>query len=433
MAGVAGWYLVGRPPVALAAVLGAVVVVESDPVGLLPIGPRFYEPMAFGLTAPDLLLGALLAGVALELARTRTRPQLPGPLTLPLLFLTAALAAGVVTGYFAGADPVELYLICVRFAHLLLLPVLVVNVVRGTGALRTFAAGAAVLAGYKAVTGLAAIGAGAGFSVEGGTITFYEPTANWLLLMLILAGAAAWVGKVQLPAWVWTLLPLALGALLLSYRRSFWVAAAFALVLVLVVASRQRLRTALAILAVGLFLAVVGTSAVGSTDQLPSPIVERAESLRPDRITSDSGDRYRIDEQRNVIEEIRRHPVTGLGLAVPWAVRHPLAQEHDRKYTHVVVLWFWLKLGLLGVAAYAWLMVVGLAASWSVWRRHPDGVVRVGALAAMGSLVALAIVELTASFTGVEPRLTTALGAVLGWLAAAHADADDQSETAAVT
>jgi O-Antigen ligase len=407
-----------------------IVVVESDPVGLLPIGPRFYEPVAFGLTAPDLLLGALLAGVALELARTRTRPKLPGPLTLPLLLLTAAIAGGVVTGYFAGADRVELYLICVRFAHLVLLPVLVVNVVHGSGAIRTFAAAAAVLAGYKAVTGLLAMGAGAGFSVEGGTITFYEPTANFLLLLFILAGAAAWAAKVRLPAWAWTLLPLAVTALLLSYRRSFWVAAAFALVLVLVIASRQRFRTAIAILAVGLLLTVAGTLAIGSTNELPSPIVERAESLRPDRITSSSGDRYRLDEQRNVIAEIRRHPVIGLGLAVPWAVRHPVAQEHDRKYTHVIVLWFWLKLGLLGVAAYVWLMVAGAATAVHVWRRHGDAVVRVCALAALGGLVALAIVELTASFTGVDPRLTTALGALLGWLASAYADASDQAEPA---
>jgi hypothetical protein len=52
------------------------------------------------------------------------------------------------------------------------------------------------------------------------------------------------------------------------------------------------------------------------------------------------------------------------------------------------------------------------------------------ALAALGGLVALAIVELTASFTGVEPRLTTALGALLGWLAAAYSDASDQAEAA---
>ena len=57
--------------------------------------------------------------------------------------------------------------------------------------------------------------------------------------------------------------------------------------------------------------------------------------------------------------------------------------------------------------------------AFGVWRNHPNEMVRLAALAALGGLVALAIVELTASFTGVEPRLTIVFGALLGWIAAA--------------
>ena len=65
-------------------------------------------------------------------------------------------------------------------------------------------------------------------------------------------------------------------------------------------------------------------------------------------------DRYRLDELRNVTAEIRKEPITGLGLGGQWAAIHPLGIEHEngRGYTHVVALWWWMKLGILGLIAY---------------------------------------------------------------------------------
>ena len=41
----------------------------------------------------------------------------------------------------------------------------------------------------------------------------------------------------------------------------------------------------------------------------------------------------------------------GLGLGVPWTPRYPLTESYAGAtgYTHVVVLWWWLKLGLPGL------------------------------------------------------------------------------------
>jgi O-Antigen ligase len=415
LVGLVAAYLISAPRIALAALLGLVVVVEADPVGLLPIGPSLYQPVRFGLTPPDLLLGILAAGTAFELVRTRSHPRGIGPMTLPLLAFACACVAGLVTGYFAEAPTNDLALSAVRFMHMLVLPFLVVNVLRDDASLRAFLGGAAVLAAFKAVTGLLAILSGAGFSVEGGTITFYEPLANWLLLLLLLTVLAARVRDVPLPGWVLWTVPLALAALLLSYRRSFWIAGLIAIVLVLVVGSRRRTRTVLAIGAVGALLALVMTLTVGQE----SPIVERARSLQPGELTSTRGDRYRVDEQRNVIAELRDRPITGLGMNVPWAAREPLSEEHDRNYTHVVLLWYWLKLGILGVITYIWLIATAMWTAFMVWRRQADGLIGAAGLAAAGGLVALVIVELTASFVGVEPRMTTAFGALLGWIGAA--------------
>jgi hypothetical protein len=419
IAALAAAFLIDQPRIALAALLGVTIVIEADPVGLVPIGPSFYQPVRNGLTPIDLLLGTIVIGTALELFRTRRHPRGIGPMTLPLLALAGAYAAGVATGFFGGASPNELVLSSVRMTHLLILPFVGANLLREDSDLRAFLAGAAGLAAFKAITGLLAVAAGAGFSVEGATITFYEPLANWLLLMLILAALAARVRRIPLPGWVMWTVPLALLAFLLSYRRSFWLAAAFAVVLVLIVASRQRGRTALLIGGVGLLLVIAGTLTVGRSSEVQSPVLERARSLEPERLTSTSADRYRLDEQQNVMEDLRRHPLTGLGMNVPWTARYPLSEEHDRNYIHAALLWYWLKLGILGLIAFVWLYALAVWTAFRVWRDHGDPVIKVGALAAAGGLVALAIVELTASFTGVEPRLTTAFGALLGWVAAA--------------
>jgi hypothetical protein len=92
-----------------------------------------------------------------------------------------------------------------------------------------------------------------------------------------------------------------------------------------------------------------------------------------------------------------------------------------QNYTHALVLWYWLKLGLLGLAAYAWLTLAAVVTAYKLWRDAGDPRVRVAGLALAAGLVGLAVAETTGSFTGVESRLTMFVGATLGWLAAAQA------------
>jgi hypothetical protein len=412
-------FLLLQPRLTLAALLGVVIVIEADPVGLLPIGPSFYSPIRVGQTPPDLLFYILVAGTGLQLMRERSHPRGIGPMTLPMIALAAAAIGGLATGYFAGASPSGLVMSGLRFGQLLLLPFVIANLLTDEASVRGFLVGAAGLAAFKAVTGLLAVATGAGFTVDGGVITYYEPVANWLMLMFLLFVLAARMRRFPLPTWVWWVVPVAFLAFVLSYRRSFWLAAAFAVVVVLVIASRSSLRTALAIVVTGLVLALAGTAALGGSSEVQSPVLERARQLQPGSIGEDRGDRYRIDERRNVVAEIEHAPITGLGMDIPWSARYPLSEEHDRNYTHVILLWYWLKMGLIGVLAFIWLYAVALWTAFGVWRNHPKELVRLGGLAALGGLVALAIVELTASFTGVEPRLTIVFAALLGWIAAA--------------
>ena len=174
----------------------------------------------------------------------------------------------------------------------------------------------------------------------------------------------------------------------------------------------------------------INTIAAPSETSAPSPIAERAQTLTPGGIGSNRGDRYRIDERSNVIENIKDHPVSGVGLRVNWEVHQPLAEAHDRRYVHVAFLWYWVALGILGAIAYLLLFGSALWTGRQIWRRHPDPVVQVCAIAVFGGFVGLAVVELTATFTGIEPRLTILLGGLLGWLAAAWQDLPAQREAA---
>lgn len=413
------------PGVCFGLMLGIAVMAESEAVGVIPSGETFYNQALSSFTPPDLLLLLGLAGVALRFVTDDERPQLPGPLTIPLILLALAGLAGIVTAKASAAPPEtgDLFHRGMNLVYVIAVPLLAVNVLRDTRSLRLFAGGAAALAALKGPIGLYAVAGGSGGrAVENETASFLNPVPNLMMLSLILGTIAGLVRKVKLPLWVLVSAPIAVVALTLSYRRSFWIAAIFTIILVIILASRRRGRAIFAIAGVALALTLVGALTIGSSDPQASPITERAQTITPGGLGSNRGDRYRMDERANVIENIEANTLTGIGLGVPWAVHQPLAEDHDRRYAHVAVLWYWLAFGPLGVLAYLAVMATGLWAASRVWSRHPDPIVQIAALAGFGAILGLMIVELTATFTGVEPRVSLVLGGALGWLAAAWRD-----------
>jgi hypothetical protein len=420
------------PEACLGLLLFGTAMAEVEPVGALPSGARFYDQVFSSFTTPDMLIFFGLAGVLLRFVAQDLRPRLPDPLTAPLVVLGLAVMAGVATAYSTGSvSPPELFHRAMQIGHLILIPLLAVNVIRDTRALKVFAFGLAVLACLKGVTGLYASLGGFGGGVEEEVASFLNPFPNLLMLTFGLGVIAALVRRVELPAWMYGGLPIALLALLLSYRRSFWIAAILTIVFVVIIASRRRGRAVLAIAAVSLALAFVAANSIaGPSDSTSaSPLAERAQTLAPGA-AGNRGDRYRNDERHNVIENIEQHPVTGVGLGVNWEVHQPLAEAHDRRYVHFAFLWYWLAFGILGAIAYLLLFLSSLWTSTQVWRHHPDQIVQVCAIAVFGGIVGLAVVELTATFAGIEPRLTILLGALLGWLAAAWQDLPARRATA---
>lgn len=420
-----GLVLLRYPAAALTLLVATAILVESESQGFLPPAGIFYDVIAVKMTPQDMLLFAGLGGVLLRFVTESERPLLPEPMTAPLLLLAAAVFTGVIVGHYSHMVSVgELFHRSLTSSYIILIPLLAVNAVRGTRALKVFLAIGAGLATFKGVSGIYAAFAGLGSTVESETISYLNPVPNLTMLIFVLGVVAALVRRVKVPGWMLAGAPIAFLALVVSYRRSFWIAGALTLIVVIIIASRRRGRAVLAIGAVALALAVVGAIAVGSSEgpQSKSPLVQRAQTLSPGSFGSNRGDRYRMDERKNVLQNIREHPLTGIGLGVSWEVHYPLAESHDRRYAHVAFLWFWLAFGPLGAIAYAFLLFSALWTAVRLWRRHPDPVIQVGAIAAFGGVLALAIVELTATFTSIEPRTSILLGAILGWLVAAWRD-----------
>jgi O-antigen ligase len=409
------------PALTMVLLVAGVILLEPAEPGLLPTFNSFYTVIQSILTPMDGLLFIGIAGLLLRFATEGRRPTLPEPLTGALLLFGLAALCGVITAHSAeaGVSGGDLYHRAMNAVYVLFVPLLVVNSLRSTRALHWFLAGAAALATFKGLSGAHTALTGGGSELTEETVSYLEPVPNLIMLALVLGCTVAVVRRQRLPTWMLAGALLSTLALILSYRRSFWIAAVFTLVLVIIVASRHRGRAVLAIGGVALALTAVTVATIGSSGPTASPLVKRAQQLSPAGIQADRGDRYRNDERRNVIATIEEHPLTGIGLGVPWTVHDPLAESHDRSYAHVAVLWFWLAYGPLGAIAYLLLLGTACWAAFRIWNMHPDPIVQIGAIAAGGTLVGVAVVELTATFTGVEPRFSILLGAILGWLAAA--------------
>jgi hypothetical protein len=417
--GVVALMLVRRPGAVALATIGAVVLAENVGFGLLPQTAHLYDDLVKGFMPLDALVLVAIAGTAVQVLQDRRPLRLPpAALGAALVLLALAILSGLLVGRDAGVGLRDAVLVAHVFVYLLAAPLVVVNLRFDERAVRRMLGLAVALAALKALVGLAVVALGRGETVDGSTLTYYEPTANWFMTVVLLGIIAALLGRVRLPWWAIASAPLLLLSLTLSYRRSFWIGDALALLLVLALglgATGRRLLLPLAVVAAGSFWALGGVALQSDT-----PLGQRVQSLSSARISSNPYDRYRIDERANVVAAIRAHPVAGLGLGVPWeASARPLPVEANptHQYVHFAVLYWWLKLGILGALAYVAVLASGALLAFRVWRRADDPLVRVFGLGSLCSIAALAVIETTATFTGTDPRFTLVFGGQLGLLA----------------
>jgi O-Antigen ligase len=410
-----------RKPVAMVALtVGLVILCEGPTFGLFGFTSDLYHDVYRKLTAVDVLVALTVVSVGFDLMLNRRPLRLPKPLAFALLMLALAMLAGIATGHGAGLGIRSLVLGENVLAYLLVLPVAVANLDINRRQVTRLLGGAAALAVLKAVLGLIEIAAHLGTPIEGAsTLTYYEPTANWLIMTTVLCILAAVLMRARPPVWMLVSTPLLVASLLLSYRRSFWVAAVLGLALVLLLGATSTGRRILAPASVLVIVAVWVLSSINFQSS-QSPIVRRVASLSPSKLETNLEDRYRLDERTNVLGIIREHPVTGIGMLVPWSpIFTPLSVEHPeaRLYVHFAALWYWLKLGVLGLVAYLSVLIASAFCAWRVWRRSPEPLLRAFGLGSLCAFSGLVAIETTATFTGVDPRFTVLIAVQVGLLA----------------
>ncbi|MGN6188745.1 MAG: O-antigen ligase family protein, partial [Conexibacter sp.] len=415
---VAAVLLVRWPVAAVSLAVVAPVVCEGPTFGI-PAMTRLYDHVYKQLTALDVLVALALVAVGLDLIRRRRQPRLPATLGFPLLMVALAMAAGFAVTIGQGWSARDTLFSMHVLGYLLTLPIAIVNLDLDRDRLVLLLKGAIVLALLKAAAGLVVMAVGGSVELDSGThLTYYEPTANWLMLLALLGTVAAIAGGVSKARWMALAVPLLTASLLLSYRRSFWIAAVLGLLLVLLLGTSRRGRRVLVPTVVLVAGAIWLVGSVGF--QAQTPLASRVQSLAPSKLQSNAEDRYRLDERVNVIAEIGRHPAAGIGLQDDWhASARPLPVEHQngRQYVHFGLLWWWLKLGILGAVAFVSLILGALLLSWRTWRNNREPLFRCFGLASMCGLLGLIAVETTASFTGVDARFTVLFAAQLGLLA----------------
>jgi hypothetical protein len=418
--------LLAPPWVSLSALLVTIVLLEANPQGFLASGAHFYTAGGkVGL--PFLFFVLVVIALLFELVRRGEPPRVAGALTYPLLFLLGAELLGIVNGKLSGAGRGAMISQIETITMLALMPFLVVNALNGRGAVRNFALAGGVLAVIKGFQGTVGWVLGKGMSFGGTTLTYIEPTANWVMLLLLLTLAVAVIHRVPTSSWMRWGSALALAALVLSFRRSFWIGAILGFILVLLFATGRRGgRVLLPSLVIFLIAGTAAFVLAGPTNST-NPVVARGKALSPSQIQLNADDRYRIEERRNVLKDVEQRPLYGLGIGVPWVAHRAVSIDFNgsRQYVHFLPLWYWMKMGVFGLAAYFWLFGTALWMSFSIWRRHPDGLHRSIGLAAFAGFAGLMVVETTASFTGVDTRFSLVVGAALGWLAAARATMND--------
>jgi O-antigen ligase len=411
--------LLRRPVVTVALVLGLVILCEGPTFGILTFTSHLYAKIYGDLGVLDVLVAVAVLAVGLDVLRSGRPLLIPRPLKLSSALLALAMVAGFLTGHAAGGSLRFVLASEDVLAFLLVLPIAVANLAIDRARLEMLLYGAVAIAIVKAVLGLLEIAGGYGQSIEAGaSLTYREPTSNWLVMVALLALFAGVLARARPPLWMLIGSPLLLASLLLSYRRSFWIAFVLSALLVLLLGLSPLGRRLLLPVAVGLGVAIWLAGSIQFQSQLP--VAKRVASLQPSRVEANIEDRYRLDERVNVLGEIGRHPITGLGMTIPWAATdRPLPVEHEggRGYVHFAALWFWLKLGILGLFAYLAFLCGSGVLAWQAWRRNRQPALKAFGLASLCGIVGLIVIETTAAFTGVDARFTVLLGAQVGLLA----------------
>ena len=201
-------------------------------------------------------------------------------------------------------------------------------------------------------------------------------------------------------------------SLLLTFERTFWVATAATVLLVVLRSGRARRARALLSIVV---CTIIGVSVLAAVSPRTLQTAEQR-LLSIGSYQTDNSVRYRTVESGFVIAKIRAKPLLGWGLGdtifwgQPWDQVPPSAQS----YTHVGYLWLFWHEGLLGGIAFLVLLAFSLVAPGRARGGELVAAIRIGAQA---SIIALLIANFTFPAFHQGSQITYVMGFLVAYCA----------------
>jgi len=393
-------------PLAIFAALAVLLGLYSEDPGdnLIPGKGAVWSSIVSGITPAEVLLALLvLAAVVARLSQKQSFPLWPGAPALAAAVLAAtgigsALVFHQVKDGLRGTQPsitlflalVSGYWLASRYGSRLLLFSLV--------------AVSALLLPQGLYNGFVL-----------GRLSYYDASPIFLLGICSILVAFK---VVDLAAWRLPYLVCAGLVIVLSLRRAIWIDIFVALAITGLWSRRSGFR---ALLAAGLGVVVVlELVSPGSAFSQIEHAVRYTTGAQGREFSTD----YRHWETANAWINVKRHLVSGIGPDGEWTLYNSFDgrfRPYGFSYLHNSYLLVWLRLGLLGLAAYVALFLTSIR--MLLGRRLPLESIVVGAM-----MVGLAMAVYTASFLITGARWPITVGLLLGiGLAAAAQRRSEQS------
>jgi hypothetical protein len=379
-----------------------------------------YTDIPLRLSAADMLMLLTLASFAARhVGRGREGFRI-GSFGMPIGMFLAAFGVGMIIGMARGTgwDPNAVFQeLRGGPGQMCLMYFLTVNLVRDRRQVAVLTWELVVLIGVKSLQAILSYQQAQSQGLNLEAVTGHEDIIFFDLVIALLALIVAIRARTRLIYALLVVVPLAIGAELVTERRVAFIALAMVLVVVgLLYLADGRVSRALML---GTITAVVAAGYLFAFWEDSGPLGQPARAISGLIDPSSLSDRdlnsnhWRDIENRNISFTMQQLPLTGVGVGQQYLFREEPPSLGDAKYffwrniTHNTLLWFWLKAGPLGAFAL-WFLVARVLLLSSTWyaRLRGSDLRWVVALPVMATVVWV-------MFAAVEPAMTFSRGLIV--------------------
>lgn len=439
IAGLLGFAILWHWPVLAVYILvfGALVVDQWPVPGIDPITDElhFYQTLSSSSSLPlpitpvEMILGVALLAVLLPALGRRGTGFYRGSLFVPVIVFLLAVLAALIFGAARGAGTGPFLVSAAwaearSFIYLVIAYVLAANLITNRRRLNTLLWVIILAIGLKGLQGISHFLAERRLGVDLDAITGHEDVIFFGTFFLLLAAMILFGGdRRQRVAMLCLLMPVVFTELATSRRIAFFILP-FGLLIVGVALfqSNRRLFFKIAPIVAIIAVAYMGIFWNHTDTLLGEPARAFRSQVGTTSLRDERSDVWRELERKNITENIRSAPLTGLGFGRPYTfyVPQPSLLSSGFIYwtyiTHNAIYWVWMKMGVVGFIAFWFLLGSAIIQGLTNFRQLSDGTTRVLAITIAG-LVVMQIIFSYGELGLTYARPMIFLGCMLGVLA----------------